>query len=258
MKSTHLLVFKETKTSPLLNPEGTQARWNIYTKSYLTDRQQKGTRPRNFLDNVFNRKGADLLKKFGIEFDYSKPIELITFLLDIINPCPGDIVLDFFAGSGSTAHAVLESNKKGSVLQFVLVQLPEPLSDQERGSNPGCSTVADICKERVRRVINKLDEEQAGKLDLAVDKKPDLGFRVFKLAESNFTPWDAQAPKDANGLLHQLELHVDHVRESRTADDILYELLLKSGFPLTTPVERKTLASKTVYSVAGWCLGDLP
>ena len=85
-------------------------------------------------------------------------------------------------------------------------------------------------------------------------QKPDRGFRVFKLAESNFKPWDAEAPKDASGLAQQLELHVDHIREGRTADDILYELLLKSGFPLTTPVEKKTLAGKTVYSVAGGAL----
>ena len=74
------------------------------------------------------------------------------------------------------------------------------------------------------------------------------------MADSNFRAWDAESPKDAAGLAQQLELHVDHVRDDRTPIDILYELLLKSGFPLTTPVEEKTLADKTVYSVAGGAL----
>jgi adenine-specific DNA-methyltransferase len=83
------------------------------------------------------------------------------------------------------------------------------------------------------------------------DQYLDLGFRVFKLAESNFTTWDAQVPQEAGTLLTQLEKHVEHIRKGRDADDILYELLLKSGFPLTTAVEKKTLSGKTVYSVAG-------
>jgi adenine-specific DNA-methyltransferase len=85
-------------------------------------------------------------------------------------------------------------------------------------------------------------------------KKPDRGFRVFKLAESNFTTWDAQVPHEADPLLAQLEKHIEHIREGRTSDDILSELLLKSGFPLTTPVEKQTLAGKTLYSVASGAL----
>jgi adenine-specific DNA-methyltransferase len=82
----------------------------------------------------------------------------------------------------------------------------------------------------------------------------DRGFRVFKLAESNFTTWDAQVAHEPKALQNQLDFHVDHIREARTADDILYELLLKSGFPLTTPVEKLTLAGKTVHSVASGAL----
>jgi adenine-specific DNA-methyltransferase len=79
----------------------------------------------------------------------------------------------------------------------------------------------------------------------------DYGFRVFKLAESSFKTWEADQAKDADGLARQLELHVDHIREGRTAVDLLYEILLKSGFPLTTPIEKLTLAGKTVYSISG-------
>jgi adenine-specific DNA-methyltransferase len=115
-------------------------------------------------------------------------------------------------------------------------------------------TIADITKERVRRVIQKLNDQDAGKLDLDNASQQDRGFRVFKLAESNFKPWNADLPHTTGALTQQLELHIDHIRPDRSAEDILYELLLKSGFPLTTPVESLTLVGKTVYSVAAGAL----
>jgi adenine-specific DNA-methyltransferase len=173
---------------------------------------------------------------------------------------PGDLVVDFFAGTGTTAHGVLLANRKTTVQRrFICVQLPESTStDTETGRNAvsmGCRTIADICKERLRRVIQKLEKENDGKLPLNGYHKPDLGFKVFKLAESNFKTWNANVPPgDTATLLQQLELHIDHIRDSRTAEDILYEILLKSGFPLTTLVEQLTLAGKTVYSAAGGAL----
>jgi adenine-specific DNA-methyltransferase len=112
-------------------------------------------------------------------------------------------------------------------------------------------TIADIGKERVRRVIQGIargdaenaEKEKSPDLFSSVnsapprDTPPYLGFRVFKLAESNFKPWNAEAPHDVESLAQQLELHIDHIRDGRTAEDLLYEILLKSGFPLTTPVE---------------------
>ncbi|MGH7428123.1 MAG: site-specific DNA-methyltransferase, partial [Candidatus Methylomirabilaceae bacterium] len=132
----------------------------------------------------------------------------------------------------------------GGNRRFILSQLPEPTG---RVDYP---TIADICKERVRRAINKLSEGDPGKLDLDGSKKQDRGFRVFRLAESNFKTWEAEKPKDAEALAKQLDLHVEHIREGRTSDDLLYEILLKSGFPLTTPVETITLADRKVHSVA--------
>jgi len=155
-----------------------------------------------------------------------------------------DIILDFIAGSGTTAQAVLELNRQdGGNRKFILVQLPEPTG---RDDYP---TIADITKERVRRVIKKLDDEDAGRLDLSGGQVQDRGFRVFKLAESNFTPWNADVPRDTASLAEQLAMHVDHIREGRAADDLLYEILLKSGFSLTTPVESRELAGVTVHSV---------
>ena len=210
--------------------------------------------------------------------DTVKPTGLIRRMLQIATrPHEADIVLDFFAGSGSTGHAVIEQNLEDSGnRRFVLVQLPEPLPKPEAR----LKTIADITKERVRRVIKKLDEEdeqaspsrrsrESGNPDLFVTDELDSrvrgndggsnqpqgrGFKVLKLAESNFKPWNADVPHDALALEKQLDLHVDHIRDGRTADDLLYEILLKSGFSLTTPVEDLKLGGKTVHSVAGGAL----
>jgi adenine-specific DNA-methyltransferase len=110
LQKKHLLVFKETKTSPLLDENGKQSKYNIYTKSYLFEREETGTKPRNYFDQFINRKGADYIKKLDIDFSYSKPVELIEYLISIVKTEKDDIILDFFGGSGTTAEAVLRVN----------------------------------------------------------------------------------------------------------------------------------------------------
>lgn len=184
--------------------------------------------------------------------DTVKPTRLIKRMLQVAtNPTQGDIIVDFFAGSGPTGHATIAQNlEDGGNRKFILVQLPEPLPTPEKE----LQTIASITKQRVRRVIKKLNDKDAGKLNLDGTAKQDRGFRVFKLAESSFKPWNASLPHETQALEQQLELHIDHIRSDRTADDLLYEILLKSGFPLATPVEKVSFADKTVYSVAGGAL----
>ncbi len=114
LKQKKLLVFKETKNSPLLNEFKEKAKYNVYTKSYLSERREKGVKPRNFLtDKKFlNRKGTDYLKSMGLNFSYSKPKELIMHLISIVHLPEDALILDFFAGSGTTGEAVLTLNKK--------------------------------------------------------------------------------------------------------------------------------------------------
>jgi len=120
------IVFKPTKKSPLLDENGNPAKWNIYTISYYDERQERGTRPRNLITEFINRKGADLLKKMGLEYDYSKPVELIHYLLKITRTTPDDIIMDFFAGSGTTAHAIMKLNKDdGRYRKFILVEMAD-------------------------------------------------------------------------------------------------------------------------------------
>ena len=184
--------------------------------------------------------------------DSVKPTRLLRRMLQVGTSIDeGDIVLDFFAGSGTTGHAVINQNAQdGGNRKLILVQLPEPFLKPESSLR----TIADIIKERIRRVITERNKENEGKLPDGEFQRQDLGFKVLKLAESNFKPWNAEVPHEAGALEKQLDLHVNHIRDGRTADDLLYEILLKSGFPLTTPVEDLKLVGKTVHSVAGGAL----
>ena len=182
---------------------------------------------------------AEMLRLFGEPvYDYPKPSSLVKTLASTIGVAGEDIVVDFFAGSGTTAHAVLDLNAQdGGNRKFILVQLPEPT---DGGDYP---TIAEITKERVRRVIAKLNEK--GEIE-----GEDRGFRVLKLAESNFRIWKADVPHQMEDLVEQLELHVAHVNSDRSAIDVLFEILLKSGYSLTTRVEQLDIDGKAVYSIA--------
>lgn len=195
-------------------------------------------------------------------FEYPKPHSLIKRMLKMVTVSnDNDIVLDFFAGSATTAHAVLELNKEdGGNRKFIMVQLPEPCEEKSEAYQAGYKTIADIGKDRIRRVIKKIEDKQREALDKAEGAIPgfaeepkeiDLGFKVFKLDKSNFKIWDGSDP-DASPeeIIKQLDLHIDHVDANSSKDDILYEILLKAGFMLTEKVEEIELAGKTVYSVS--------
>lgn len=163
------------------------------------------------------------------------------------------VVLDFFSGSSSTAHATFDLNKedRGS-RKFIMVQLPEPTDENSEAYKAGFKTIADIGKERIRRVIKKIQAEHEEKKDLFSGNKPalDLGFKVFKLQPSNFKLWDGEVAKDKDSIERQLALFVEHINPKSSQEDILYEILLKSGFPLSTKIEKIKLAKKTVFSLA--------
>ena len=215
----------------------------IIRKIYLA--HQNGRTPENLWLSEFagttRQANAEIKDLFGdSSFDTPKPVLLINRMLSLVSTEENSkgIILDFFAGSGTTAHAVLDLNKQdGGNRKFILVQLPEPTG---RADYP---TISEITKERVRRVIKKLNDEDGN------EKNQDRGFRVFKLAESNFTPWDGSIGQSPEALSHQIEMHIEHIRQGRTDQDILYEILLKSGFPLSIPVETIQVDGKTVYSI---------
>lgn len=186
-----------------------------------------------------SQKAASELEDLNVVFDnYPKPTIMLNYLLKMISK-NDFIALDFFAGSCTTAHAVLALNKEdGGNRKFICVQLPEKCDEDTEAFKAGYKTIAEIGKERVRRVIKKIKEEQEGKLDLDGNMEKDLGFKVFKLQESNFKIWRTNIETEEE-LLSQMELHLDPLDENARIEDVLYELLLKSGVPLTAKIKKE-------------------
>ena len=190
----------------------------------------------------------------GKVFNNPKPVRLIKRAIEHACNGPNDIVLDFFAGSSVTAQAVMELNAEDSGSRsFILVQLPEPTEQTSNAAKAGFSKISEIGKERIRRVARKMGQASEGQLKLENSTHADLGFKVLKLDKSNFRVWQsvAETPEDIN---QQIELHIDHLATESTAEEILYELLLKAGFPLTTAVKSVDLAKKQVFSVENGAL----
>jgi adenine-specific DNA-methyltransferase len=186
-----------------------------------------------------NRQAAaELTAVMGtkVEFQTPKPTSLVRRVVQM-GASAGDIVLDFFAGSGTTGHAVGLENLDLLGRRYILVQLPEPTDSSE------FTTIAELTKERLRRAGKKIREENplfAG----------DLGFRVFKLASSNIRAWE---PDRAN-LAETLEASIEHLKTDRTEQDILFELLLKLGLDLCVPLETKTIGKQEVHSIGAGSL----
>ena len=180
----------------------------------------------------------------GHFFDNPKPVQMISDFVSWFTS-EDDVVLDFFAGSGTTGEAVLRQNlRDGTSRRFVLVQLPEPF---EENGKEELSTLTEICIERMKRVSAKLSSD-VSLLDVG---KVDIGFRVLKLRESNFAVWDANAIEgDETKLELQLFAQVEHVLAGRTSQDILFELMLKSRYELTTPIEKVKVGGCDVWKVA--------
>ena len=191
----------------------------------------------NMFENVpsiLKFAGSDdaLLKKLGVDFDNPKPVEFAKKLISYFT-AKNDVVLDFFAGSGTTGHACLnfESEDKRN---FILVQLPEPTSEKSNARKNGFKFISEITKARLRKVSQEFD----------------AGFKVFKLDETNIKPWDTDFDDPKAAFLNSIE----SIKEGRSKEDVLYEVLLKYGIELTTYVEEEVINDKTVYVIGGGAL----
>ncbi|MCQ3950244.1 MAG: site-specific DNA-methyltransferase [Planctomycetes bacterium] len=237
----------ESKTPSVIAKQRRDGEWNIYEKSRKSTTKAKSLWVET---EVISEQGTMELGELGLAdcFDHPKPVGLVSKLVRICADAD-DVVMDFFAGAGTTAHAVLNLNAEDNgARRFILAQLPEPVQCK------GLKNIAEVAGERVRRVVKRLNTESKGKLKLEPRQRQDRGFRIFKLAESNFKTWDAEKPRSGDKLTKQLELHVDHLREGRSDADLLFEILLKCGYALTTPVETLKLGGLAVHSISGGLL----
>ncbi|MBM6871441.1 site-specific DNA-methyltransferase [Pseudoflavonifractor phocaeensis] len=189
-------------------------------------------------------------------FDFPKPTRLLKRMVSIASK-NDDIILDFFSGSATTAHAVMQLNAEdGGNRRFILVQLPELCDEKSEAYKAGYKNICEIGKERIRRAGKKILEEHA-QVTMAEDKQPlDVGFRVFKLDTSNLETWDATPIENEQlDLLYQrMNSMIHRVKPERTDLDMIYEIMLKLGVPLTYSVTPFSIHNKTVYGVGDDCL----
>jgi adenine-specific DNA-methyltransferase len=197
--------------------------------------------------------GTNVIKElFGSNvFTYPKSIFAVKDVLKIITKSD-DIILDFFSGSGTTAHStfLLNSEDNGN-RKFIMVQLPEPTDENSEAYKCGYKNIVEIGKERIRRAGKKIKEEYP-----LLSGKLDTGFKVFKLDSSNIKGWDG-LPENLEKSLFESQ---DNIKSDRTEEDVLFEILLKYGLDLTLPIEEKVIEGKKVFNVGFGalfiCLGN--
>ncbi|OFX41839.1 MAG: DNA methylase, partial [Bacteroidetes bacterium GWA2_40_15] len=198
-------------------------------------------------EKLFTRNGtAEIDELFGFKaFEFPKPSDLIKELISQ-SVEDGDIVLDFFCGSGTTAHAVLKWNVEHpeEQVKYLLVQLPEKINENSESFKKGFKTIADLCKERIVLVIESIKTKSKSTPKFFENTNIDLGFKVFKLSPSNFKIWRGSEVTDENLELN-LESFTDPVKPESLTENMLYELILKSGYSLTDKIER----NDSFYSV---------
>jgi len=172
-------------------------------------------------------------------FGFPKPVSLLKYFIKVTTSLDKSaLILDFFAGSGTTGQAVIELNKEdGGNRKFILVQLPEKCDENSEAYKAGYKTIADIAKERIRRVIQKIEKEKTEKPDLFAKAKLDLGFKVFKLSPSSFKIWRGAEIDSEEKLVEQLDAFTDPIRPGAEKQNMLYELMLKAGYELTSPIQ---------------------
>ena len=235
----------------------TKEGWSVRFKQYLKDENgvmRKGTQL-SMITNVFNQEGtkefANLMgdKRF---FDFPKPVELICQLLKLeINGLSGEsaIILDFFSGSATTAHAVMQLNAEdGGRRKFIMVQLPEKCDEASEAYKAGYKNICEIGKERIRRAGEKILKEQLANNNSTLNSpnsKLDIGFRVLKLDSTNMKDV-YYAPCDYDqDFLHQLE---SNIKDDRTDLDLLFGCLIEWGLPLSLPYKSEQLGGCTVHT----------
>ncbi|MDK0874234.1 site-specific DNA-methyltransferase [Clostridium perfringens] len=221
----------------------------IIRKIYLSN--QEGRVPETlFLGKDFGTTrtaNSELKNIFGdkIPFDTPKPVTLIKKICELISS-NNDFILDFFSGSATTAHAILESNLEDNKNnKFIMVQIPEETDEKSEAFKSGYKNICEIGKERIRRAGKKILEENKGKEGI---EDLDIGFKVFKLDSTNLKAWDENLQSDKD-MVEQLEDLQNPIKEGRTTEDLVYEIMLKYGVDLTMPIEELEILGSKVYSV---------
>ena len=237
------IYFKQSTNSSLLDENGKQSNWNIYTKIWLEDRLEEGRVPVDLITKWENRVSSQELKDLNLPFDFAKPVDLIKYLIGLVATSRDATILDFFSGSATTAHSVIKLNAEdGGNRKFIMVQLPEETDEKSEAYKAGYKNICEIGKERIRRAGAKIKEESP-----LTTQNLDTGFRVLKLDSTNmkdvyYSPADYE--------MSMFDTLADNIKEDRTPEDLLFQVMLDLGVLLSSKIEESTIAGKKVFNVA--------
>lgn len=215
----------------MINNYGKKAKWNIYTKSYISDKGNKGNIPRDLITGFLNRNGSEELKKIEIPFSFPKPSSLIKFLIKISIHSKDALILDFFAGSGTTADAVMQlNNEDGGRRKYVVVTLNEKTSEKSDAKKEGYSSIDQIAKERIRRSAKNMCD--------------DSGFKSLNIVETSL---NTDIFKRASELSqYQLTMDIDNNSDNRSDYELLYDVLISSAFEYNRPISIDNLDDERI------------
>ncbi len=252
-----LETYKENEQNGVVEWIKTQNGWQAYAKQYLNSNAIKPPETLWLHQEVgHNHAAAEELKKLfnGKVFDSPKPKELIMKMLKLSTyPDNNDIILDFFSGSATTAHAVMQLNAEdGGNRRYICVQLPEVCGEKSEAYKSGYTNICEIGKERIRRAGHKI-LASLERQTIPDDDMPsvDIGFKVFKLDSSNLKLWD-DTPIENNDpgiLLNRIAGHIESLKPDRKDEDLVFEILLKMGYPLTVNIAIANMDELTIYQV---------
>lgn len=231
--------FYEGLKSGTIRVVKSKGKWTVHHKVYMPS---EGKVLRSILDAFGdnNEAGKELESLFGSKvFDYPKPPSLIKKLVELVTN-KTDIVMDFYSGAATTAHAVLQLNAEDlGKRRFIMVQISELISDDSEASKLGYKTICEIGKERIRRAAKKIKEETGADID--------YGFRVFRVDSSNMKDVYYTPDKLIQGDIYDMK---SNIKEDRTGEDLLIQVMLELGLELSLPMKTKEIEGKTVHYVA--------
>jgi adenine-specific DNA-methyltransferase len=226
--------------------------WSVHSKQYLRDEmgQQRTAKAFSLIDDVFTQHGTnEIIELFGDAqiFSFPKPTRFLEKILDIgLNGDSDALVMDFFSGSASFFHAVAEKNfKDNGSRKAILVQLPETTEDGSAARDAGFCAISEISRERMRRVLDRHTEGDG----LLKSGEAFFGFKSFLLSPSNFKQWRGDGIDTPEQLAEQMHMFAKAEKEGAQVEDMLYELLLKFGQELTTPIETLDVAGVAVFAI---------
>jgi len=241
LKQHHLLIFTEASSrNPLLDENGNQSKWNIYPKVYFDEDIEATLHPEDVIYDYPNSQATKELNELAIPFSFAKPTGLIRFLIKLLDK-KDMIILDFFSGSATTAHAVMQLNAEDEGnRRFIMVQLPEATPEGSPSQEMGYPNICEIGKERIRRAGDKIKDE-AG----LTAPNLDIGFRVLKLDDTNMNDVYYAAGDYTQDMISMLE---SNIKEDRTDMDLLFGCLLDWGLPLSLPHTHEEIDGFTVHT----------